>query len=359
MNKKLLSIAVAASIVAPMVASADATLYGRLRNSVTYNDYQDPVNADGTDATGGDPEEQWDVESQSSRLGVKGSEDLGNGLKAIYQIELEMNTSENGSTSRPRDGVDTFGTRLGYVGLQGDWGTVAIGRQWTPYYGSVDKFDVYDVGGFNDTYIGLTRIGDTLAYISPSWSGFSGKLALIMSDESGTFAGSGGNDVDSDNIDAWNASIDYDNGPFEIGLSYLKLNGEDDPGFDADYWQAGGAIKYTFRNMFALIGSYEYQEGNDENGSSNEEDRKAGTIMGEYYFGNNTLRAHWGRIDDDNIEKKDYQWAIGLKHNFSKRTSVHIEYEDSEINTRYNANDDGITRYDEHQRFGIGLRHDF
>ncbi len=329
MNKKLLSIAVAASIVAPMVASADATLYGRIRNSLVYNDFDIP----GQD-------EQWDVESQSSRLGVKGSEDLGNGLKAIYQIELEMNTSEGGGTSRP-GGSDTFGTRLGYAGLSGNWGTLAIGRQWTPYYGSVDKYDVYDVGNFNDTYIGLTRIGETVAYISPNFSGFSGKLALIISDDD--------NDVDEDFADLWNASIDYNNGPLSVGFSYLGVEGDDVNNGDWD--QFGLAASWKFGDMFKLIGSYESRDGNGlaTAAAQSRDDVDAYTIMGEVYFGNNTIRAHYGNVDTDvtgGSDQDDDQWALGFKHNFSKRTSVHVEYEDSEI---------GV----DHERFGVGVRHDF
>ena len=337
MNKKLLSIAVAASIVAPMVASADATLYGRIRNSLVYYDVQD--NLDNPALS--DPDEEWDVESQSSRLGVKGSEDLGSGLKAIYQIELEMNTSEGGGTSRP---PDTFGTRLGYAGLSGDWGTLAIGRQWTPYYGTVDKYDVYDVGNFNDTYIGLTRIGDTIAYISPNFSGFSGKLALIISDD--------GNDVDEEFADLWNVSLDYDNGPLSAGISYLGVEGDDVN--DGDWDQFGIAASWKFGDMFKLIGSYESRDGNGLLGNTFEEDVDAYTIMGEVYFGNNTIRASFGSVDDDAKDDEEDQWTLGFKHNFSKRTSVHVEYEDSDFDQNFK----GAT-YDEHARFGVGLRHDF
>ncbi len=315
MNKKLLSVAVAAAMVAPMLASADATLYGRVRTHLVYTD---------TDATGVDDE--WDVEDQSSRLGVKGSEDLGNGLKAIYQYEFDVDAADDG----------TFSGRLAYVGLSGGFGTMAIGRQWLPYYGSVDKIDVYDVNSMNDTYLGPTRTGNAISYISPNFSGFSAKLALIVSDEGGLQSGDAITQLGDDTVDAWNLSADYNNGPLSVGASYLTFEGD----IDTDLWGIAGS--YKFGDMFKLIAQYEDFDSGDADIDADE-----WTIMGLFYFGNNTITGSYGSVDVDvSGSDDDDQWVLGFKHNFSKRTSVHVEYEDSEV---------GI----DHERFGVGIRHDF
>ena len=126
MQKKLLTLAVAAAMAAPAAAMAEATLYGKLNMSIDYADvnnsigpfYEDPngdlagttngaqdvyLDANGNPIVGGGQNfEGWGVSregkfipssSRANRIGVKGSEDLGNGLKAIYQVELGLNLS--------------------------------------------------------------------------------------------------------------------------------------------------------------------------------------------------------------------------------------------------------------------------
>ena len=320
MNKKLISIAVAAAMAAPLAVSADTTLYGRINNSLVYTD------SDFADR------DQWDVEDYASRLGVKGSEDLGNGMKGIYQIELQMETADGGSTSRPggssgleggRGGNSGFGTRLGYVGLSSGWGTLAIGRQWTPYYGSVDKTDIFQIGGTNDAYIGLYRTGDALAYVSPAMGGFSVSGALIISD--------GENDLGDDFADAYNISVDWNSGPFSVGASYVSLEG------DVDYDQWGLGASWKIGDMFAVIGQYE---------DGDEADSWA--VAGQMFFGNNTISVKYGEndFDFDDLDDLD-ETVVQWEHFMSKRTRVFAVYDMTSA---------GDTDVD---RLGFGVRHDF
>jgi predicted porin len=313
MNKKLLSLAIAAAMVAPAVAMADTTIYGRINNQLVHTDSQSGL-------------DEWDVQDNASRFGVKGSEDLGNGMKAIFQYEWSVDSDDTGD----------FGGRLAYVGLTGGFGTVAIGRQWTPYYGSVDKTDIMQTNGMNDSYSGVARVGNALAYVSPNFSGFTAKLALIMSDEGSTAVSLGGvipvpHDTGDDSIDHYNLSLDYNNGPLSVGFSYLASEGT----WDTEIW--GIAAKYNFGN-FALIGQYEEQDDLDSD---------VWTIGGEFYFGNNTVRAVYGDADVGPFDLD--RWALGFEHQFSKRTRVFVEYEDSEMSATLG----------EHERFSVGIRHDF
>jgi predicted porin len=296
--KKFLTIAIAAAIAAPMAVSADTTIYGRINTAVVH----------GSTGAG----DEWDVEGNASRFGVKGSEDLGNGLKAIFQYEWFVDSA---------DGGDISGGRLAYVGLTGGFGTVALGRQWTPYYGTVDKTDIFQVVGNNDHYMGPFRVGNALAYVSPDFSGFSAKLAVMPSDDT--------EDTGEDDIDIWNVSLDYNNGPLSVGVSYLAFEGV----VDADLWGIGA--KYNFGN-FAIIGQYEDADGGDDEFG----------IAAEAYFGNNTVRALFGQREVAGVDVDNY--VLGVEHAFSKRTRVFAEYEDSESNA---ATDD--------DRFGVGIRHDF
>ena len=308
MNKKLLTIAIAAAMVAPMAASADTTLYGRINNSVVHTDVDD-----------GD--DTWDVEDNASRLGVKGSEDLGNGLKAVYQLEWHVETADGhgtGPASMPNN-------RLGYVGLAGGFGTVAVGRQWTPYYKTVDKTDIFQLPRTNDVYLGETRVGDALAYVSPNFNGLTASVALVISENE--------LDMGDDNVDIYNISLDYANGPFSVGASYLGF----EDASDRTLWGIAG--KYKADN-FAIIAQYE-----DVDTDVGDDD--AWAIAAEAYFGNNTVRVKYGETDSD-VE----EIILGVHHSFSKRTRIFAEYDMTE-----NDPSDAFDR--DTDRFGVGIRHDF
>ena len=345
MNKKLITIAVAAAMVVPMAVSAETTLYGRINNSLVYTDYDDPTNGSDQDAW----DEQWDVKDNASRVGVKGSEDLGNGLKAIFQWEAQIETADGGST------YSGIGQRLGFVGLSGDWGTFAIGRQWTPYYGSVDKTDIFNLPSMDDYYLGLYRTGNALAYISPSWNGLTGKVALVVDEDLNDDSTPDGEKT----VDIANVSVDYNNGPLSPGLSYAGFYGDNDPN---DYYQIGAAGKYTFNDMFAIIGQFEYVDDDYTAADGTDLELTSWAVAGEYYFGNNTVRALYGQVSDDGDINKDWNvWSVGFQHNFSKRTRVFVEYQDSELgqNSPEAYAGEGNINEDKATKFGVGIRHDF
>lgn len=85
MRKSIVALAVAGVLAASAVAQAETTLYGSARIGVEY-----------TQGKGDDKLSSWDVANQASRLGVKGSEDLGGGLSAIYQYEFGVAIDGNG-----------------------------------------------------------------------------------------------------------------------------------------------------------------------------------------------------------------------------------------------------------------------
>ncbi len=337
--KKLLSIAIAAAVAAPMAVSADTTIYGLIDNALVSTDTDTGVAATSTDV--------WDIQqgNGSSRFGVKGSEDLGNGLKAIFQYEWGTNTTEGVNVASADEG-NTGGTaalwqRLAYVGVQGGFGTVAIGRQWTPYYGAVDITNIMNVGGLNGVYSGITRTGDALAYISPNFNGFTAKAAVLIDGATGGNA--------SDGMDAYNLSVHYANGPLTLGASVLNVDSAlNVVGGIQDRWGVSG--KYNFGN-FAIMGQYEDVDNFSTVGNTAGFNSYA--LAAEAYFGNNTIRAVYGERDGNAaLNAGDIEeWSIGVQHNFSKRTRVYAEYGQQEGT--------GTVSTTDIDTFGIGLRHDF
>jgi predicted porin len=165
MNKKIIALAVAAATLAPVAMAQTAnpvTLYGRV-----YVMFEN-VKADGGSAAAISSRNRVN-NNGASLLGVRGTEDLGGGLKAFFQLETEF---------RPDQNDTTFGNRNSGVGLQGDFGSVLLGRWDTPFKLANAPYDVFgdttiagytsamsDRGNFN------RREQNVIQYWSPNFSG--------------------------------------------------------------------------------------------------------------------------------------------------------------------------------------------
>ncbi|MFO7640382.1 MAG: porin [Candidatus Competibacteraceae bacterium] len=320
MKKSVLTLAVAGALALPLAAQADTILYGSARVSVDYLQVEGDSSA-------------WDVANNDSRLGVLGSEDLGGGLSAVYQYEFGVDVTEGTSgfeNNRPK-----------FVGLKGGFGTVTAGTQDTPYYnvaGIVDIFnsaktfgnDAWLGGGFGEDQVGrglaFTRLDNSIYYASPEFSGFSGEAMLVMD---GRFNRAEGF---SSGVDIWSIALKYEQGPFFAGLSYLALNDNfgQIPGIsnlDLDQWvlglgYTGGPFSVGFIYEQGKLNQYGFDtvlEGGD--------DATNFYLAGSYTFGNNAIRAAYGRLDPgtrgaDEIDN----FIVGYQYNFSRRTSLWAEY---------------------------------
>jgi predicted porin len=162
MKKNMIALAVAAAFAAP-VAMADApVVYGKLNLNINATE--------GKDAS---------VNSTASRLGIKGSEDLGNGLKTVYKVEFALNDVADTS------GKPALTARNQYLGLAGGFGTVLMGRHDTPLKMSQPS-DLFNDGAAdlskltNGVTSGEDRKTDVLAYVSPTFSGVKLIAATVM-----------------------------------------------------------------------------------------------------------------------------------------------------------------------------------
>ncbi len=182
MQKKVMALAVAGALSAPVDAFAQASnvqIYGRL--NVGLDNYQ------ATGATNGanDLKARMRQFDQGSRLGVRGNEDLGGGLKALFQIESGVNV-DSGTASNQNGAANasagTFASRDSYVGLEGGFGRITMGRQ-AVWYGN----GVIEQVTSNYVNIGVANVfpGDTsriagpvkrqsniFAYTTPTFGGF-------------------------------------------------------------------------------------------------------------------------------------------------------------------------------------------
>ena len=220
MNKKLIAVAVAGACVAPAAMAQTAnpvTLYGRVH--ATF----ESVEADaGTfpGATGqGALVRRNRVQDQASLLGVRGTEDLGGGLKAFFQLETAFKPDQNDTT---------FAARNSGVGLQGAWGSLLLGRWDTPYKvvtTAIDPYGDVTIGGWSNIMNGGGSYGlagsavldrrdqNVVQYWSPTWAGIA--IRLSYSANEGRTA--------TLNPRSNGASISWTGGPIYLAYAYHEL----------------------------------------------------------------------------------------------------------------------------------------
>jgi len=349
MNKKILAAAIAVSIAAPMAVAADVTVYGIAHMSMDQNETDT-----GTGVTAGDVD-NWQANSRASRLGFKGSEDLGNGLKANFQLELGFDMDGTGlgntnSASAPRNT---------WVGISGDFGEIRFGRHDTPakvasYAAGIETIgdSIIDNnrkdGDGKKLILTDERANGALAYISPNMSGFQFVGAVVPGESTND---GGADDTGNDGIsDTYSLGAWYKNAGLAISAAY-ESNAGDNNAPDQDAWLVSAG--YT---IDALTVAAHYEDVSDF-GNVRGQDRDTITVMAKYAMGNNTLIANYQMSETDNngTQVTDVDaWGIGLQHSFSKRTSAYVAYSDLE-------DDQSTATTDDYERteFSIGLVHKF
>src|SRR5206468_6471993 len=199
MNKKLVALAVAGAFALPVAAqaqTANVTLYGRLNidlefiNGRTCDAAVFPIPAGQCAGVTKNPTVNR-VSSNSSRFGVRGTESLGGGLNAIFQIESSINGDTN---------AGNLGGRETFVGLQGSWGKATVGRflmpedDLHPIFGNAPTLTtsilstaaLWAQGNLNKGQGGFdARTGNSIRYDTANLSGFTGAVQYSTRDSSG------------------------------------------------------------------------------------------------------------------------------------------------------------------------------
>ncbi len=355
MKKQLLAAAVATAIAVPMAASADVTVYGQLHYSLDSIDLDSAVGvgvanqpqamqgtgADGL-ALGYDGE---GVNSHNSRFGIKGSEDLGNGLSLVFQMEF---TISGESLDVGNTGGALANNRNTYVALAGSWGVAGIGQVDTPFKSSTGSLDLFNetVGDYEQLGFNDIRVPDAIFYMSPNWNGFSFVAGLVFPSE---IVGAGaGNQADG--MEAVSIAAMYSNGPWYASLAYEDISGEfvdsilagaNDTN-DYDKWRLG--LGYTANGWHV---GFVYEDREIDNLAAlglvgiTSDDSESWQLSASYTAGNNTFKIAYGEADEwgvTGIPTSAYrdlysindaeQWSIGVDHKMSNRTKVYAAYTD-------------------------------
>jgi predicted porin len=365
MKKSLIALAVAGVVAAPAFAStSNVDVYGQVRMSI------DSVKA-GDVAAGGN-NDGWTMTDRVSRIGFKGAEDLGGGMKGIWQIESGL-TVDGGAA--PLGGAALRNT---FVGLAGGFGTVVLGRHDTPYKlaGSADIFGdtAADSQGAGFGIIGRngfdTRAPATLAYISPDFSGFTASAAIIAGEEN--VGGPGAATTAANNarglMDAYSLAGFYKNGPLNASVGYEKSNKKrnDTAGPVVATDAAVDAFKLNVGYTMGDIKlGYTYERSDDQvaNTVANPQKTDKGHLLSAAYaMGPITLKAQYGKFDDQEptaAAANDLtRWALGADYALSKRTGVYALYMDDNYKLVNESTQNGAVRRDT-KTLSVGINHSF
>jgi predicted porin len=329
MKKSLLALAALSAFAGAASAQTNVTIYGVVDIGLAHEN-------DGVNST-----TRMDSGNQSgSRLGFKGSEDLGGGLSASFQIENGFNPD----TGTADQGGRLFG-RQAWVGLNGGFGSVKFGRQYIPLFIALDTIDPFGTGltGGGSGIISLfhhygVRMDNTINY-SMSTNGFSGELAYGLGEVAGSTSANR----------QYGLSLAYAQGPVNAVLAYHNQN--DATGTDSGKTTMLGGT-YNF-GMATAHAAYAWNKGpaaldtRDAMIGLSVPVGPAGTFLIDY------VRKNDKAVVDANAS----QFAIGYLHSLSKRTNLYTSYSRNanDTNAKYNAAANGLTD----TLFNVGIRHKF
>jgi predicted porin len=394
MQKKLIALAVAGLASTAAFAQTNVTIYGNVDYGYSYR-FDDRAlgrTAEAVNKTNANSVSQFNGgQSAGNRIGFKGTEDLGNGLKAVFLIEQGFSVDTSNQTAgQPTALGDAANnntlsfTRQAYVGLTGNFGTAIGGRLYTPHYtfmASLDPFSGGTVGQYRNVFgtydvnslIDPARVDNAIAYVSPSFGGFT--ITGAFSNNAAGIENAGSN---AKNNTVYAVLGQYNNGPIAAGLGY--------------HYIAAGTLAPTLDNVQNLVlgGSYDFKvvklsaaidwnQVNYANAAGVPDTKLSNYMIGAVApIGKFDLQASYIYSDGNKTQYAGggdaQQLAVGAKYNLSKRTNFYTAYSwiDNANNRNAGTSDAANTGYANtgtgtlnnmgvawQQGFQVGVRHQF
>ncbi|NRB41325.1 MAG: porin [Pseudomonadales bacterium] len=338
----------AASIVAAPQAFADLTIYGKVNFSAHMY---------GSELDGEASSENWRLQSNASRIGLKADRELNDNLKVIAKIEYEYGA--DGDTYGT-DGDSVFKPRNIYAGFEGDWGQAIAGRTDTPVklLGlKADVFNDYFLGDIKQFVSGENRSNDMLQYSSPRLGGFQATAMMQMGEESGVEDASQPEDswVNSELASGYSSVLDYRfNSAVSVGLGVdHNIDGRDIVRVAGD-WRLGNI---TFG---AMVQNAEYSDAFNDI-YTDVADEKAYVLSAKWQYDGWTVKAQWGEssVDVDlDRDENNSSAVVGVDYRFDKTTKVFGYYSAASYDDHYDEDKAAFTSFNENT-IGVGMEFKF
>jgi predicted porin len=398
MKLKRITLACLAVLGAPAIAAAQSSvqIYGTINADI------ESVKASGA-ASGQDFDRRNRVTSNSSNIGFRGTEELGAGLRAFFQIESAVSIDGGSSTG--------WASRNSGVGLQGGWGQVLLGQWDSPYKFSTSRFDPTGNTGIG-AYTGILggtgsitagqggasfaerasfdrRVSNAVQYWTPSWNGLSGRFAYGVTDGQLGSSTTGVAENTGLKPQLFSAMAAYERGALYASLAYEQHNdfqslntllGAPASNGEDRAWKAG--LAYRFANnltLGAIFERLEYQA--DQINALGPLKREVDNwyLTGKYEAGVHTVALAYGRKGEEKLsgagfsdlpDSKAYQLTARYAYSLSKRTQLYavatrITNESNAFQTFGNAPITATSVFRDPSRgadptgFGVGMIHTF
>ena len=319
MKRLALVAALAATTAVPAFAQSSLQVYGRLNVSIERQRQQN--------------ETEMVMQNNASRIGFKGTEDLGGGLKANFLMEHRFSPDTGTVTN------DAFWSGDSWVGLSGGFGEVRLGRMTSAaYYATADYVSMHnhDTGTSSDMlYLYDTRDVNKISYTTPNLGGFTAEAQYSLKEVDGA-------------ENAWELAANYGLGPLHLGAGYTR-NGDVKVGAIRALYELGA---FTFGG---------YYERDDIDGDKRNNFRLAAmyTMGASEFHANVGFAGDIGDVDDSSAQ----QYTLGYNYNLSKRTKLFAFYTRirNEDNAEYfpNSGRTPPTTGGDFSSLAVGVRHNF
>ena len=329
MKKTLIALTLAALPVASM---ADVILYGQIKAGVEVAQTKVTVGGNTTK-----DHATTEIADFGSRIGFKGSESLGSGLNAIWQVENDISVAGDGNWA----GRDSF------IGLDGNFGKVRAGKLST----QLNDMDTLDPWEYSNNALGLgvyTRTGErvvSVRYDTPNFAGFSANVQFTPRDNQ---SNTGRDDAGRSDTSAYYAGLNYENSGFfaQYGAGYSPSSYTTAPGANGGQSKSGQVHRleggYDANNLFVGVG-VQYGKGWETSndymaalgydagvGADTGVETTEAAVTAAYRFGNVTPRVSYAhgwesKIAGDKVAGSKYdQVVLGADYDFTKRTTAMV-----------------------------------
>ena len=322
MQKKIIALAVAGLVSGVAFAQTNVTVYGAI--DVAYISQSDAIKGSQTNAYNALDTNGWDA----SWFGLKGTEDLGNGLTASFQAEMGiLPDNQNAATQQ----------RSTFVKLEGkNWGSIKAGNYF------IDTVLFNTKGGFDNAGMSekAIRIGantwanNAVKYSSPSWGG----VQLSVGYSSNFTFGQDDQQTQEGNNRTWFGDVTYSNGPLFVGATNSNFGKGGDSQTDGHEWNIGAAYDFKVVNVGLVYDSIRFNSMGFDWINTN-------SFIGDTDLDRDTWRLNVGvpitakdsvymsyanvhskyHADGDSDKFSQNAFGVGYKHNLSKRTSVYAQ----------------------------------
>ena len=300
MNKViLLTTAMASLAIAPFTAAngpIDGKLYGKINVAVVNSD------SGSTDT--------WKLNSNASRIGLKGSSQISEGLSVFYKTEFEVAVDGDG---------DVFKQRNIYAGIKGQYGSLLAGKNDTPTKQAQKKIDLFSdaVGDIKKTFAGENRMSNIIAYSTPKYGNFSASYAIMPSEAD-----------DGGLADSKSYSVNYEKDGLYVAVA------ADSNVKDADILRIVSQYKLDAWKL-----GFMYQENDTTNESGY-------FTSAAYKCDNITYKAQYGNNENDTEGSDKTTLSLGADFKLAKNTKSFVFFTDNESSSSTKT-------------FGLGLEHKF